>query len=417
MLKNPRTQSVEEFHGPYGPYQVSELVLQKIWLEQAFDTERLTDDRGRSIRVVHPGTWNRLEGPDFKGAILEVEGEEQRGDVEVHFSQSDWKAHGHHEDGAYEDVILHILYHNPPNSSSVAEDRLGRRLPFVCLLPLLWYSLEEYAGEDSLIASTGVDLRPEVESLLRFDLEIRKQRLVEFARRRWEMKCHYAALRIEQLGWVSACHQTALEVMGYARNRAPMLRIAERYPLRRFIGESPSVEDLLLAGGEGWRLGGCRPANQPRLRLKQYSDMVTARGCWPALLREEFDFGELSTASPLKEDWGTAVARSDLGVAEMRNRFKGDVFGKRLVGAKADTLVCDGLLPLLSAGRGLKLFPLWFHWNAGNGPASTSEALRVLQVLEPRRVPMSNGWLQGILGMKNEEFRGASGSGRFQAHA
>ena len=89
------TQGVEEFQGLYGPYQVSELVLQKIWQKIAFDSARMKDSRGRQIEVLNPGRWNRLAGPDFKDAIFRIDGDRVEGDVEINFSQSDWKAHGH----------------------------------------------------------------------------------------------------------------------------------------------------------------------------------------------------------------------------------------------------------------------------------------------------------------------------------
>jgi len=66
------TPSVEEFQGLYGPFQVSELVLQRIWLKAAFDTSRMRDDKGRPVDLIHPGDWNRLSGPDFKNATVSI---------------------------------------------------------------------------------------------------------------------------------------------------------------------------------------------------------------------------------------------------------------------------------------------------------------------------------------------------------
>ncbi len=396
-----QSQSVEEFLGPYGPYHVSELVLQKIWLEQAFDVSRLRDQRGRLVEVEYPGTWNRLEGPDFKDAVLRIDGVEARGDVEVHFSQADWKAHGHESDPAYDGVILHVLYYTPSARVAAARTVSGVELAAVSLLPLLWYSLEEYAGDDSLIASTGVDLRPEVESLLNFSLVERKRRLVAFAERRWKMKVHYAGKRLERLGWEGACHQSALEVMGFARNRVPMLMIAERFSLEDFAGGVVSEESLMELGSDRWRFGGCRPANHPRLRLRQYLELASVAADWPVrLVRFAGEFS-LGACEPEDEEWGTQALRLALGVAGLRKSFAEDVLFRKIGGEKADTLSCDALLPLLAAQAGVDLFATWFHWNAGNGPASCTEALRLLQVLEPRRTPMSNGWLQGILGAKN----------------
>lgn len=417
MPQLDRRYSVEEFHGPYGPYQVSELVLQKIWLERAFDVSRMCDQSGRLIEVEHPGAWNRLEGPDFKNAVLRIDGVEVRGDVEVHFSQADWRAHQHDIDPAYDRVVLHVLYYTPAEGATPSRTSRGDELARVCLLPLLWYSLEEYAGEDSLIASTGVDLRPEVESLLVFELPERRRQLMEHAKRRWRMKCHYAAQRIGSLGWQKACHQSALEVMGFARNRVPMLMIAERFSLEEFARDELELEALLETAQDRWRFAGCRPANHPKTRLGQYRQLARERPDWPHRLRDwglDLNSQGLNTT---KSVWGSSVARSSLGIRELRMSMGRDVLAESLSGARIDTLVCDALLPLLASETRTDLFAHWFHWNPGNGPDSCADALKLLQVLEPRKIPMSNGWLQGILGVKRGALQRREGTGQFQAHA
>jgi hypothetical protein len=349
--------------------------------------------------------------------VLRIGGVEARGDVEVHFSQADWKAHGHERDPAYDKVVLHVLYYTPNTASPVSRTRSGVELPTAALLPLLWYSLEEYAGEDSLIASTGVDLRPEVGSLLNSSLAERKRKLVELAQRRWKMKVHYAAQRLEKLGWEGACHQSALEVMGFARNRVPMLMIAERHAIEDFANGGLSLEALMEIGEDRWRYSGCRPANHPKLRLQQYLEWVAEASDWPrrllGLAPELID----NPVAPAEGQWGSQVQRSRFGVLEIRKFVSEVVLVRKVGGQKADTLLCDALLPLLAAREGWDGFALWFHWNAGNGPASCSEALRLLQVLERGRTPMSNGWLQGVLGARSLSFRGEQGDCRFQAHA
>lgn len=410
-------EAVEEFHGPYGPYHVSELVLQKIWLEQAFDQSRLVDERGRRVEVVYPGTWNRLEGPDFRDATLLIDGEEIVGDVEVHFSQADWRSHGHASDEAYDRVVLHVLYFDPGEGAPVSVTSKGSALPRVVLLPILWYSLEEYAGEDSLIASTGVDLRPEVESLLQLDLATRKARLVELAKRRWQMKRHFAGLRIERLGWQVACHQSALEVLGFARNRIPMLMVAERFALEDFSGVDCELGAMFDVGEERWRLSGCRPANHPKARLRQYADWAAAVPDWPARLGLVEDAVSNALVPVAEGDWGSQDARAQLDVKGLRSLLLARVIGEKIGGTRLDTLLCDALLPLLSAQAGIDCYSVWFHWPAGDRPESCVEALKLLQVLEPRRVPLCNGWLQGALGAKSLINKGERAVHGFQAHA
>ncbi|MFP4499592.1 MAG: DUF2851 family protein [Candidatus Hydrogenedentota bacterium] len=87
---------------------VPEKVLQCVWYDHLFPERGLVLDDGRSLRVVSPGWWNHGEGPDFKGAQLEIAGRLVNGDVEIHHTHGGWKAHGHHLDERYEGLILHV---------------------------------------------------------------------------------------------------------------------------------------------------------------------------------------------------------------------------------------------------------------------------------------------------------------------
>lgn len=63
------------------------------------------------MTVIHPGTWNFEQGPDFKNAKITIDGKGFTGDIEVHCSPSDWFTHGHHTDENYRNVILHVTAH------------------------------------------------------------------------------------------------------------------------------------------------------------------------------------------------------------------------------------------------------------------------------------------------------------------
>jgi len=396
MPKRRKTLTVEEFQGLYGPFQASELLVQKIWLKGAFDLHRLVDHWGRQVEVESPGTWNRLEGPDFKNASLRIDGESVYGDVEIHFSQNDWIAHKHHEDGAYSRVVLHVVYFpvNQMSPPTVTSD--GEVVPVVSLMELLWRDLEEYASDDSLVASTGSESDASLDDLHALEETDRKDALLDFAAERWKQKAHFAGMRIEMLGWEGACHSTAMEVLGFAANRIPMLQVASAYDMEAFRDNDLTVPQLSEAGFGKWRIQGARPANHPRIRLGQYIEWVKARPHWPAVL------ADLSDAFPETEKPVTAVSvfRRNHSLPEIRESIVCKVVADRVSGSKFDTLVCDGFLPLLAARSGRDLFGVWFSWFAGTAPESCVESLKRLGVLAPRSRPLCNGWIQGVLGAK-----------------
>lgn len=67
------------------------------------------DVDGHEIEVIDPGVHNHDSGPDFFNSKLRINGTEWVGNVEIHVKASDWYRHGHSDDPAYENVILHVV--------------------------------------------------------------------------------------------------------------------------------------------------------------------------------------------------------------------------------------------------------------------------------------------------------------------
>ncbi len=68
---------------------------------------RLND--GSTAVILSHGIWNLEAGPDFLNAKIMRNGRIMRGDIELHRKSSDFIRHGHLEDPAYSDVILHVV--------------------------------------------------------------------------------------------------------------------------------------------------------------------------------------------------------------------------------------------------------------------------------------------------------------------
>ena len=88
---------------------ISERQLAVLWERRASRNHHLRTDQGARVRVLYPGRPGVTAGPDFRNAVLLVEGSGMvQGDVEVHLRQRDWVAHRHQNDPNYNGVALHV---------------------------------------------------------------------------------------------------------------------------------------------------------------------------------------------------------------------------------------------------------------------------------------------------------------------
>lgn len=108
-----------------------EALYQYVWKYRLVSSEgELTD--GRPLKIKSPGVLNTAGGPDFSAARLEIDGTQWCGDVEIHVKASDWFAHHHDTDSAYDKVALHVV----GVDDAVATRTDGSLLPqYVAVIP------------------------------------------------------------------------------------------------------------------------------------------------------------------------------------------------------------------------------------------------------------------------------------------
>lgn len=376
--KSRGTDGVEEVQGLYGAFSFPERLLQKLWLRGDFDATALKLADGRAVKILSPGKWNHLGGPDFSTARLVIDGREVIGDVELHLHARDWTAHGHASDHAYDNVVLHVILF--PCAETGTRGAGGKTIPVLCLLPLLHHGLEEYAAEEAIEQLAGRPLHHAQEALGALGHQELDTLLRDHARKRWQTKVHFARDRIGRLGWEGACHHAALEILGYRFNRAPMLSVATTWPLAAWTEKRVNEDEVFGAFSERWSLHGVRPLNHPRLRLAQYARWCAARADWPAWLRSKVGVDEMK--------------RSAAGRVRLREGLCDGVVS----GSRFDNLMGDGFMPLLAADTGLDWESVWAGWYAGDAPESVVRVLRALGIFGGRGRPVSQGPIQGLLG-------------------
>jgi hypothetical protein len=235
-----------------------------------------------------------------------------------------------------------------------------------------------------------------LEHLVSLSPDRRRALLFECARIRWDQKVKFAGIRIDRLGFEGACHSTTLEVLGYSRNRAAMLAVADRYPIETWPTVDPG--EVFERRDVHWRRHGIRPANQPKRRLAQYARLTCEGRAWIDRLKSWSDCIDL----PIVSGSPTLVreVRKGLRLSRLRGEVLTRVLAGAVSGSRADTMVVDAFLPILASHGGKQYFEPWFAWVPGDVPAGHREILRRAGIggLGPK-APHAHGWFQGLLGL------------------
>jgi len=91
---------------------MNEALFQFIWQYSLYQPNDMFTTAGEELTIVHGGTLNRNAGPDFLEAKVKIGDTILVGNVELHIKASDWLKHGHQNDPAYKNLVLHVVYEN-----------------------------------------------------------------------------------------------------------------------------------------------------------------------------------------------------------------------------------------------------------------------------------------------------------------
>ena len=392
---------VEEWTGLYGPVFVEERDLQRLWSLVATRQGPFVTRSGRRLEVLEPGEWNHGRGPDFRDAILEIDGERRHGDVELHFAERDWIRHGHHADPAFARVGLHVVLF--PEAGDREEPYPPETLEWLPYLGADVEGLLEDAGLRSLLAE---DLPPALAALEGYRPEDRQRWMVAAAAERWERKVALARRRLAEADFSTVAHQLFLETLGLKRNRAVFHRVALRFPLEQWCAEPEDTAEMAWQwAGEEWTLSGVRPANHPRRRLQDYAAWIRSHaGPWPDFLPERArppaaGAGGLLPGRPPR----ISARRRALGLAGYEKEIRA-CFRPAVGGTRFHTWIIDGWLPLLAAAGRCDGAESWFLWWPGDGPDGWADLARRLELTGPDR-PLCNGWFQALLRVGEPDYQ------------
>ncbi len=265
---------------------------------------------GKNLKIIFPGRYSNSAGPDFREAVISFDNDLLRGDVEIHKTTYDWKAHGHSDDPNYCHVILHVVYqHNVKLDYTI--DKNG--------CPIEIFELQNFLDDDikRIFSDYQADPYLPKEKFCIFfagqSPELLKPLLMKYSILRLREKEKRFAAELYFTGFNQLAYQGILEALGYSKNKYQMLQLANYITytdLRNFADHGMTEQQLIAIwlGASGlidklpstfpqefilkwkelyarqsfytahlnidWQLFRLMPANHPAIRLLQVSSLV-----------------------------------------------------------------------------------------------------------------------------------------------
>jgi hypothetical protein len=319
---------------------MKEEFLHFLWKYGLYNKDKLLDNEGTRIIVIHPGEYNRDAGPDFFNARISVDGTTWAGNVEIHVRASHFNLHGHHDDPVFDNVILHVVAENDRRVfNSKGAELLTTELKFENSLhdkytslinnPIVIACQEEIGSFDKLILNSWIEAL-----------------VVERIEQKSEM-----ILRIHSdtgNDWEETFYRLMSRYFGFRVNTEPFEMLARALPFRiiRKHADNRFQIEALLYGTSGmlheglfrealndsyykdlikeykilsakyslqplhgwiWKFARLRPSNFPTVRISQLAGMLAVTGGLFSKLPEVNDIRHLrelfeATASEYWDD-------------------------------------------------------------------------------------------------------------------
>lgn len=280
---------------------MTEKYLHFIWKNKRLPFHLLKTTEGKTIRIVNVGTYNTASGPDFFNGQIELDNVVYNGNIELHIKSSDWIAHKHQFDAAYDNVILHVVYEHD-------------QLIFIEGIPLPTLELKHYidwkhfhqlndftVAKNTLPCAAQLEICPE-------PIKWNQVENALFERLNRKAKELTTGLPLHAVNPKNCLFQALAAAFGMKTNALPFRELANRLPMERFIAASSDQKMALVFGASGllnptpsdtyeaqllrewefqraklhvsslqkasWQFKGCRPSGFPTLRLAQFAQFI-----------------------------------------------------------------------------------------------------------------------------------------------
>ena len=290
---------------------MKEEFLHYLWKYRLYDPEKLFDSERNKILVIHAGEYNRDSGPDFFNARISVAGTVWAGNIEIHTLSSHFDNHGHQNDPAFNNVILHVVAENDKKVfNSRGEELLTTEISFD---PLLFEKFTSLVNNPYIIACQ--------DEIGRLDTILVRHWLSSLVIERLKSKSELIYQMLSETGndWEETFYRLLSRYFGFRINTEPFEMLASALPFRIIRKHADNLFQIeaLLFGTAGmleeglfkealsdeyyrnlikeykvlsakyslhsihgwiWKFSRLRPANFPTIRISQLAAMLSVTG-------------------------------------------------------------------------------------------------------------------------------------------
>ena len=282
---------------------MKEELLHTIWKLKRFNLRNLKLTTGEEIKLIKFGHLNSNAGPDFLNGEIMINNTRWVGHIEMHVKSSEWTAHNHHKDPAYNNVILHVVFEDDKKiftesghllPTLVLENRIGKDIinNYSNLYNQLgWVPCHAHIHK--------VDFSKLVffkERLLIERLENKYKKvlhLVEDSNADWDQVAYkllvkYLGLKVNQDAFdqlsqvlkykILSKHKDVFQLEALLFGQAGFLKRAKDPYLKKLRSEyrhQRTKHKLKPMYGLEWRFARMRPINFPTIRLAQLAQIIS----------------------------------------------------------------------------------------------------------------------------------------------
>ena len=204
----------------------SESQLIKVWQNQLLDRTELVTEDGERIEIIYPGRLNDEQGADFRDAVIATSKGLLKGDIEIHVKSSDWKNHCHHQNPAYNRVILHVAMWNNTGTNTKLQN--GTEVPILALNKHTEITDNQCPSPTSCLITSRV---PCLNIVQRLNGQTITELLARFGEERFFNKVSRFRGDLNKTEANQSLYQGIMEALGYSKNKLPFFELARRLPI------------------------------------------------------------------------------------------------------------------------------------------------------------------------------------------